>query len=129
VLASHLHATRVLQNLIGNALTYRGEEPPVITASAQRQGGLWRITVRDNGIGIDPRHHDRIFVVFQRLHTAAEHPGTGMGLAICKKIVESHGGQIWVESEPGHGAAFSFTLPAVPGATDPAPGRRLSGVR
>jgi signal transduction histidine kinase len=129
VLASHLHATQVLQNLIGNALTYRGDRPPVVTVSAERQGDEWRITVRDNGIGIDPRHHDRIFVVFQRLHTAAEHPGTGMGLSICKKIVESHGGQMGVESEPGRGSAFSFTLPAVPGATGPAAGRRLSGVR
>jgi signal transduction histidine kinase len=128
VLATHLHATQVLQNLIGNALTYRGEEPPVITVSAGREGDLWRITVRDNGIGIDPRHHDRIFVVFQRLHTATEYPGTGMGLSICKKIVESHGGQIGVESEPGRGSAFSFTLPAAPATTEPAAGRRLSGV-
>jgi signal transduction histidine kinase len=108
-----LHATQLLQNLIGNAITYRGVEPPVVHACAAPEGRFWRITVRDNGIGIDPRQHERVFVVFQRLHTADEIPGTGMGLSICKKIVESYGGRIWVESAPGRGAAFSFTLPAV----------------
>ncbi|MCA2218526.1 sensor histidine kinase [Jidongwangia harbinensis] len=107
-----LHANQLLQNLIGNAITYRGADAPVVHAHAEREGAFWRITVRDNGIGIDPRQHERVFVVFQRLHTADEYPGTGMGLSICKKIVESYGGRIWVKSAPGRGAAFSFTLPA-----------------
>jgi light-regulated signal transduction histidine kinase (bacteriophytochrome) len=112
VLASHRVAVQLLQNLIGNALKYRGADDPVVTAEARREGTAWRITVRDNGIGIDPSYHERIFVVFQRLHTADEYPGTGMGLAICKKIVDGLGGTIAVESAPGEGAAFLVTLPA-----------------
>jgi signal transduction histidine kinase len=103
--------TSMLQNLIGNGLKYRGDADPVVRASAQRDGdGRWKIAVADNGIGIEPRFHDRVFGLFQRLHTAEEYPGTGMGLAIVKKIVESNGGTVRVESTPGEGATFVVTL-------------------
>jgi light-regulated signal transduction histidine kinase (bacteriophytochrome) len=101
---------QVLQNLIGNALKFRGTAPPRIHISAHRTANHYQFIVRDNGIGIDPRQADRIFQVFQRLHTRTKYPGTGMGLAICKKIVERHGGRIWVDSRPGEGASFSFTI-------------------
>lgn len=101
---------QVLQNLIGNALKFRGARPPRIHVSARREGQHWRFSVRDNGIGIDPQQADRLFQVFQRLHTRAEYQGTGIGLAICKKIVERHGGRIWVESTPNEGATFYFTI-------------------
>ena len=104
---------QLLQNLLGNALKYRGERPPRIHIAVQRQGERWQFAVRDNGIGIDPEYAERIFLVFQRLHTRDEYPGTGIGLAICQKIVERHGGQLLVESQVGQGATFSFTLPAV----------------
>jgi len=105
--------TQVLQNLIGNALKFRKPgTPPRIEAWGEREGDAsWRISVRDNGIGLDPRFSERVFTIFQRLHTRDEYEGTGLGLAICKKIVERHGGRIWVESKEGEGAAFSFTLP------------------
>jgi signal transduction histidine kinase len=102
--------TSMLQNLIGNGLKYRGDEPPVVRASARQDDGAWEILVADNGIGIEPRFHDRVFGLFQRLHTAEEYPGTGMGLAIVKKIVESNGGTVRVESTPGQGATFVVTL-------------------
>jgi signal transduction histidine kinase len=101
---------QVFQNLIGNALKFRGEAPPHIHVTAQRADGYWQFAVRDNGIGIDPSQAERIFQVFQRLHTRKEYTGTGIGLTICKKIVEQHGGRIWVESMPGQGATFLFTL-------------------
>jgi light-regulated signal transduction histidine kinase (bacteriophytochrome) len=100
----------VFQNLIGNALQFCGQAPPRIQVSAQRDGAHWRFGVRDNGIGIDPQQATRLFQVFQRLHARSEYPGTGIGLAICKKIVERHGGRIWEESTPGQGATFFFTL-------------------
>jgi PAS domain S-box-containing protein len=109
------HFVQLLQNLISNALKYRGDQPPQVHVFSERQLGFWRISVRDNGIGIAPDYHQQIFGVFKRLHGKAI-PGTGIGLAICQRIVDRHGGQIWVESEAGHGATFHFTLPADPEA-------------
>ncbi|MFN3324351.1 MAG: ATP-binding protein [Bryobacteraceae bacterium] len=102
---------QLFQNLISNALKYRGDSPPRIHISASQHGEFWRIGVADNGAGIDPRFQDRIFGLFKRLHTS-ETPGMGIGLAVCRRIVERHGGRIWVESEPGKGSTFYFTLPA-----------------
>jgi PAS domain S-box-containing protein len=104
---------QLFQNLISNAIKYRGPNPPKIYVTAERHVDQWMFTVRDNGIGIDPKYADKIFDMFARLHGKTQYPGTGMGLAICKRIVTSHGGNIWVESEPGHGSIFMFTLPAV----------------
>lgn len=101
---------QLFQNLLGNAIKFRGDRPPRIEISAREEGGEWTLSVRDHGIGLDPRYAERIFEVFQRLHTRAEYPGTGIGLAICKRIVERHGGRISVESRPGEGAAFHITL-------------------
>jgi signal transduction histidine kinase/HAMP domain-containing protein len=101
---------QLFRNLVGNAIRFRRDDvPPVIDVSATQIDDHWRFAVRDNGIGIDPKHYDRIFVIFQRLH-GRERAGTGIGLAVCKKIVERHGGQIWVESQPGQGSVFYFTL-------------------
>ena len=102
---------RVFQNLFGNAIKYRGSEPPRIEVTSEELPGDWKLTVRDNGIGIAPEFHQRIFVIFQRLHTRAEYEGTGIGLAICHRIIQRHGGQIWVESAEGKGSAFHITLP------------------
>jgi light-regulated signal transduction histidine kinase (bacteriophytochrome) len=102
----------LFQNLIGNAIKFRGSEPPRIHVSAGRNGKGWIFSVRDNGIGIAPEYSKRIFIIFQRLHSREKYAGTGIGLAICQKIVERHGGRIWVESEAGKGATFYFTLPA-----------------
>jgi light-regulated signal transduction histidine kinase (bacteriophytochrome) len=102
---------RVLQNLIGNAIKFRGEGPLHIHIGAEKIDEAWRFSVNDNGIGIEPQYFARIFLVFQRLHTRRQYPGTGIGLSLCKKIIERHGGQIWVESQLGHGATFYFTLP------------------
>ncbi len=102
---------QLLQNLLSNALKFHGQQPPQVHISAQPEGKQWVFTVQDKGIGLAPQFAERIFVIFQRLHTHHEFPGTGMGLAICKKIVERHGGHIWVESELGKGSTFYFTLP------------------
>jgi PAS domain S-box-containing protein len=107
---------QLFQNLIGNAIKFRGPEPPRVQISAMRQDDNWLFAVRDNGIGIDPKFHERIFDVFKRLHTADRYPGTGIGLAICRKVVARHGGRIWVESEVGKGGTFYFTIPS-PDAT------------
>ncbi|HET7771046.1 MAG TPA: ATP-binding protein [Chloroflexota bacterium] len=103
---------QVFQNLIGNAVKFRGEAPPEVHVSAERAGaGVWRFAVRDNGIGIEEEYWDRVFVLFRRLHRREEYAGTGIGLALSKKIVEWHGGSIWVESAVGRGSTFHFTLP------------------
>jgi signal transduction histidine kinase len=111
VLGDEYQLGQLFQNLIGNAIKYRSERPPEIHVGCERRGEVWRFAVRDNGIGIDPEYIARIFVIFQRLHTRQEYPGTGIGLAVCKKIIERHRGQIWAESELGKGSTFYFTLP------------------
>jgi len=103
----------VFQNLIGNGLKFRGEAPPRVTVACERDGAAWRFTVADNGIGIEPEYADRIFVIFQRLHPRTSYDGTGIGLAMCRKVIEYHGGRIWLDTEHEGGAAFHFTLPAI----------------
>jgi light-regulated signal transduction histidine kinase (bacteriophytochrome) len=113
VLGDASQLNRLFQNLIGNAIKFRGERAPEIRVEARRDDeDAWVFSIQDNGIGIDPKHADRVFAIFQRLHSRAEYAGTGIGLAVCKKIVERHGGRIWLESEPGAGTTFLFTLPA-----------------
>jgi signal transduction histidine kinase len=111
VVHDKLLLAQLFQNLIGNAIKFHVEAPPRIHVSARQKGEEWVLAVRDNGIGIDPQYAERIFTIFQRLHTNEEYPGTGIGLAICKKIVERGGGRIWVESQPGKGSTFYFTVP------------------
>jgi signal transduction histidine kinase len=105
--------TAVFQNLISNALKFRGEDPPRIVVDARRDGKFWEFSFADNGIGVDQDYADRIFVIFQRLHGKGEYPGTGIGLALCRKIVEYHGGRIWLDTKYEDGARFVFTLPAL----------------
>ena len=111
VMADRVQLTQLLQNLIGNAIKFRDGLPPRVHLGAGCQNGQWVFSVRDEGIGMDAQHLERIFVIFQRLHSREQYPGTGIGLAICKKIVERHGGRISVESEPGRGSTFYFILP------------------
>ena len=109
--ANNLELFELSKNLLSNAIKFRGEEPPRVHVSAEQNEDGWMFSFHDNGIGIDPKFSDRIFTIFQRLHSRNEYPGTGIGLAICKKIVERYGGSIWVESEPGKGSTFYFTIP------------------
>jgi signal transduction histidine kinase len=123
VLGDAVQLTQLLQNLIANALKFRSPQSPTVHISVQPaprpavsppgDPGEWQFAVRDNGIGIAPEHHERIFIIFQRLHPRGQYAGSGIGLAVCKKIVERHGGRIWLESQPGQGTTFFFTLPGV----------------
>ena len=106
-----LQINQLLQNLIANAIKFHGENQPIIHVSAQEFGKDWLFSISDNGIGIEQHHQEQIFNIFKRLHTRDEYEGTGIGLSICKRIVQKHGGKIWVESEPGKGTTFYFTIP------------------
>src|SRR5713101_5227276 len=119
VLADETQLVQLLQNLVGNAIKFRGGERPLVHVSAQPGGTECVFAVRDNGIGIAPEYFERIFVIFQRLHARGEYPGTGIGLAVCRRIVERHGGRIWVESAPGQGSTFFFALSNRNGAQAP----------
>lgn len=115
VMGDSVQLARLFQNLIINSIKYRSASPPRIDISAERQGNDWQIAVRDNGIGIEPKYAEKVFGIFRRLHTRAERAGSGMGLAICKKVVTRHGGRIWVDSQLGEGATFWFTIPVAAG--------------
>lgn len=112
ILGDKIHLAQLMQNLIGNAIKYRRDTPPRIHVAAGPRGNDWVLSVADNGEGIDPQFQSQVFGLFKRLH-GQDNPGSGIGLAICKRIVERHGGRIWVESEAGKGSTFYFTLPAV----------------
>lgn len=112
IIADQPQMVQLFQNLIGNGLKFHGSDPPLIHVSAKQEGTNWIFSVQDNGMGMDPQHFEKIFVIFQRLHTRDKYPGTGIGLAIAKKIVEQHGGRIWVESEEEKGSTFYFSIPA-----------------
>ena len=104
---------QLFQNIIGNALKFRSESRPRVELDAKRDGDQWTFSIRDNGVGFDQRYAERVFGVFKRLHRNADIPGTGIGLAICQRIIDRHGGRIWAESKLGEGSCFYFTLPAV----------------
>jgi light-regulated signal transduction histidine kinase (bacteriophytochrome) len=110
IIGDHIQIIQLLQNLIGNAIKFKDNKPPDIHISAQERSNEWLFSVTDKGIGIDQNHQKQIFSIFKRLHTREEYPGTGIGLAISKRIVERHGGQIWIESEIGKGSTFYFTI-------------------
>ncbi len=109
--AAPIQMVELLQNLIANAIKFRGKESPRVHVSAERKDGFWQFGVRDNGIGIDPAYKDKLFNMFSRLHSQQEYEGTGIGLALVKRIVERHGGEVWFDSEPGKGSTFYFTIP------------------
>jgi PAS domain S-box-containing protein len=111
VMGDRSQLVQLMQNLIGNGLKYHGDKTPNVHVSSKRDGNEWTFSVRDNGIGIDPKYYDRVFEIFKRLHDQTEYPGTGIGLAVCRRVVTRHGGRIWLESEAGHGSVFHFTLP------------------
>ena len=106
-----VHLQQLFQNLIGNAIKYRSKDTPRIHISAAEHDGMWRFAVQDNGIGIEDQYKEQIFGLFKRLHSQHEYEGTGIGLAICQKIVQRYNGRIWVESKPGEGSTFFFTVP------------------
>jgi signal transduction histidine kinase len=121
VLADRSNLCRVFQNLVGNAVKFTRGDDPEVTVAAERDGSMWRFEVRDNGIGMDPENSRRIFEPFRRLHGEEDYPGTGIGLAVCERIVEQHGGRIWVDSRPGEGSVFAFTMPAAEPPADAGP--------
>jgi light-regulated signal transduction histidine kinase (bacteriophytochrome) len=116
--ADEFQLVQLFQNLIGNALKFKGAETPRVHISVNEQADTWTFGVKDNGIGIDGEYFDRIFMVFQRLHSRTDYPGTGIGLAICKKVVDRHGGRLWIESGVGSGSTFWFTVPKKVGGVD-----------
>jgi PAS domain S-box-containing protein len=113
ILGDRSQLAQLFQNLLGNAIKYCGADAPRIEISAEPQGAQWCVCVRDHGIGIDVEHHERVFEIFRRLHSQKAYPGTGLGLAVCRRVVSRHGGRIWVESPPGRGCSMKFTLPAI----------------
>jgi len=110
VLGDRGQLAQLFQNLIGNGIKYHAVRDPQVHVAAEQRENQWLVSVRDNGIGIPAKQHERIFEIFQRLHSQEAYPGTGIGLAVCRRIVHRHGGTIWVESEDGKGSAFCFTL-------------------
>jgi light-regulated signal transduction histidine kinase (bacteriophytochrome) len=120
---------QLFQNLVGNGVKFHGQDPPHVHVGVRRDGPVWEFCVSDNGIGIEPQYADRIFVIFQRLHPKDEYEGTGIGLALCRKIVEYHGGRIWLDTETHRGTTFRFTLPVAGSAPQAVPTRPTDGGR